>query len=177
MDLSLVLATGTDERAHPVLRRYFTDIFSRYLQNPPYEGALHVWSALNFGVHQLATRSRVSPDTERYLQVCGFSDSDLPAALIEAMPHTRVACCQPHAGTQPSVAALRQRLPPDAMPTDIHFTDGPFPTASFGLVAVFSEAASPDLSVWHHLLNPAGRILLIRRPHAHVAPMMSLHDA
>ena len=75
------------------------------------------------------------------------------------------------------MTALRARLPPDALPTDIHFTEGPHPAASFGLVAVFSEAEWPDLSPWRPLLNPAGRFLLIHRPQAHAAPTLSLHDA
>jgi hypothetical protein len=123
MDLRTVLADGSDSLGSPALARYYNGIFSRYLPQPNDVGAFRVRAALHFGVQQLATRSRVSPDTERYLQVGGFSANDLPAALIEAMPHTIVACRDAPEGTAEAVTRLRRLLPEDAMPRLIDLED------------------------------------------------------
>lgn len=175
MDLANVLTCGTDGLGHPVLARYYADLFARHLPAPEYEGAFRVRAALNFGVQQLATRSRVSPQTERYAQIGGFGAHDLPAALIEAMPHTIVACADPPPGCQAALSSLRDLLPVDALPHCVVMADAVLPPASFGLVAVFAAEDVLDIGPWRALLNPSGRVLLIRRQAAGTFPAMSLH--
>lgn len=173
MDLSDVLACGTDGLGHPVLAGYYRTLFERYLLAPDYAGAFRVRAALNFGVQQLATRSRVSPETERFLMVGGFSPDDLPAALIEAMPHTTVICLQPVEGCAQALIAMRERLPADAFPDSVILAPQTLPQAGFGLIALF--ASTPDLGRWQGLLNPHGRLLLITRTDAEAPPTLSLH--
>lgn len=175
MDLADVLACGTDGLGHPVIARYFDRLFERYLPTPDYTGAFRVRAALNFGVQQLATRSRVSPDTERYLQVGGFDAHDLPAALIEAMPHTTVFYRRPADGCAAALAATRAKLPNDAFPTIVALTPDDTPDARFGLIAMFAEGPVPDVTAFMRRLSPRGRLLLVWRATADIAPALSLH--
>lgn len=161
MDLAALLADGTDGIGHPVLAGYYAELFRRLLPASSYEGSFRVRAALNFGVQQLATRSRISPETEMYLQVGGIDAFDLPAALIEAMPHTRVACLAPPFGTGDALAAMRACLPTDAMPDDICLNPAVLPKAGFGLIAVFADA--DDFTDLRPLLGATGRILRIGR--------------
>jgi hypothetical protein len=175
VDLSDVLACGTDGLGHPVLAGYYRSLFERALPAPDYAGAFRVRAALNFGVQQLATRSRVAPETERYLQIGGFSADDLPAALIEAMPHTIVACLQPVEGCERALASLRAKLPGDALPDSVMLTSFALPGVSFGLIALFADGSAPDIGRWLGLLNPRGRLLLVHRGDAQARPTLSLH--
>lgn len=168
MDLAALLADGTDGLGHPVLAGYYAGLFRRLLPAPAYEGCFRVRAALNFGVQQLATRSRISPEIEMYLQVGGIDAFDLPAALIEAMPHTRVVCLHPPVGTAEALARLRAALPGDAMPTDIRLDQATL-TVRFGFIAVFDDAQA-DFS---HLLGAGGTVLHIARTDTGVA----FHDA
>jgi hypothetical protein len=161
MDLSSVLHTRTDDLGHPTLQRYYSGIFASYLPSARYDGAFRVRAALNFGVQQLATRSRMNRAGERYLQIGGNAADDLAAALIHAMPHTDVnwrpgRCGPDEDAVREAVAALRAQLPPDGMPENIRFADDAFPDGCFGLIAVFGHA---DLAALGPLLNPQGRIL------------------
>lgn len=175
MDLADVLACGTDGLGHAVLAHYYDALFARYLPAPDYEGAFRVRAALNFGVQQLATRSRVAPETERYLHIGGFDADDLPAALIEAMPHTIVACLRPVEGCERALATLRAGLPDDALPRSIVLTSPALPRESFGLIALFADGLGPDIGQWLGLLNPRGRLLLVHRGDCDVRPTLSLH--
>lgn len=175
MDLSDVLACGTDGLGHPVLTRYYRDLFERCLPAPDYVGAFRVWAALNFGVQQLATRSRVAPETERYLQIGGISANDLPAALIEAMPHTMVDCLAPPDGTAQSLFELRTQLPLDGLPDRVTLRPAALPLACFGLIALFHDGPTPDIARWINHLNAGGRLLLVHRARAEAPPTLSLH--
>jgi hypothetical protein len=77
----------------PALDEYFTELFWKQLQEPAGNYMLHC--ALNFGVQELAVRSRVSPQTEQFLQIGCFNDRDFAAAIINGMGHTRAYFC-PH---------------------------------------------------------------------------------
>jgi len=177
MDLATVLADGTDGLGHPSLERYFRDIFASYLPSDPYPGAFRVWAALNFGVQQLATRSRINRARERYFQFGGFHATALAAALIEAKPHTDVNWSGADvAGTDAAIAALRARMPGDAMPEIVRVNEAEPPRASFGLVVVFADGLVPELAGYCHLLNPSGRILLVHRANPAVPPVLTLHD-
>jgi hypothetical protein len=173
MDLSSVLHAGTDDLGHFTLHRYFAGIFASYLPQESYEGAFRVRAALNFGVQQLATRSRMNRAGERYLQIGGNAADDLAASLIHAMPHTDVnwrpgASGPDEDAVRAALSALRAQLPPDGMPENIRFADDTFPEGCFGLIAVFGEA---DLGGLGPLLNAQGRILHIE------GSTMTLHDA
>lgn len=171
MDLRTVLADGTDGLGSSPLERYFRDIFALYCPPLPYEGAFRVRAALNVGVQQLATRSRMNRAGERYLQVGGFDAWDLPAALIEAMAHTDVNWVSAGAdrgATEAALAALRGRLAADAMPEIVRVDEADPPVACFGLIAVFSERPV-DLAPFVPLLNPAGRIVVVQRDAGGVA--------
>ena len=146
MDLAQVLADGTDGLGNATLARYYRDIFASFPE--VYPGAFRVRACLHVGIQQLATRSRVAPDRERFLQVGCFDPRDLEAASIEAMEHT----------------VMLQAASPSGLAD-----------ASFGLVVVFSEGAEADLSSFVGLLNPAGRILSVYRQTALIPPTISLH--
>ena len=146
MDLEAVLADGTDVLGNPALARYYRAILP---SPPPYPGAFRVQAVLHFGVQQLATRSRVSPLTERYLQIGGFHASDRDAALAEAMEHTQI----------------------------VEAPEGSNISGVFGFIAVFSEGAKPDPDLFRPLLNPIGRILAIHRLSATDRPCLALHHA
>ncbi len=173
MDLSSVLLTRTDDLGHPALHRYYTGIFALHLAAETYEGAFRVRAALNFGVQQLATRSRINRAGERYLQIGGNAADDLAASLIHAMPHTDVNW-QPGASgpdeqsVRAALTTLRAELPPDGMPENIRFADDNLPVACFGLIAVFGLA---DLATLRPLLNPQGRIIHIK------GSTITLHEA
>ncbi len=168
MRLASVLEDGTDGLGHPVLATYYRAVFGAFLPDASYRGCFRVRVALNFGVQQLATRSRIAPDDAGYLQIGGFDAFDLPAALIEAMPHTRVVCLHPPVGTAEALARLRAALPGDAMPTDIRLDQATL-TVRFGFIAVFDDAQA-DFS---HLLGAGGTVLHIARTDTGVA----FHDA
>lgn len=174
MDLRAVLACGTDGLGHAVLAQYYRNLFARYLPADGYDGSFRVRAALNFGVQQLATRSRFSPDTERYLQVGGFDALDLPAALIEAMPHTRVTCLQPVEGAAESLMRLRRALPADALPVDIRIAEADLAPASFGFIALF-PAAMGAIESWRRFLSPLGTLISIELPEQGMAPLIRLH--
>ena len=161
MDLSSVLRTGTDDLGHPALQRYYSGIFASYLPEAAYDGAFRVRAALNFGVQQLATRSRLNRARERYLQIGGNAADDLAAAMIHAMPHTDVNWRPGRSGpdeaaVRAALATLRAQLPPDGMPENIRFADDVFPEGCFGLIAVFGDV---DFAALEPLLNAQGRIL------------------
>lgn len=163
MDLASVLLAGTDDLGHSTLQRYYAGIFASYLPVGAYEGAFRVRAALNFGIQQLATRSRLNRARERYLHIGGNAADDLAAAMIHAMPHTDVnwrpgASGPDEPAMRAALAALRAQLPPDGMPENIRFADDEMPHGCFGLIAVFGAA---DLSALRPLLNPQGRILHI----------------
>jgi len=175
MDLAALL--DCDAAGHSTLAAWYGDIFRAMPAD--YPGAFRVRAALNFGVQQLATRSRMARGQERYLQLGNFSPHDLPAAVTHAMPHTNVAWLPFSDGdeTLALLAALRGRLGRDDMPEDIFRIDAwPVAPELFGFIAVFAEGDAPDLAGLRALLTPAGRILLIQRAGAEVAPAMSLHD-
>jgi hypothetical protein len=175
VDLSEVIADGTDGLGHDTLARYYRGLFGRYLPDSGYAGCFRVRAALNFGVQQLATRSRVSPGSERYLQVGGYAAHDLAAALIEAMPHTRVVFVMPAPGTQIALIGLREVLGADAMPDVIDVATSCMLEGVFGLIAIFAEGAMPTLEPWRRWLNPGGKILLVHRVHEWSEPRLSLH--
>lgn len=181
MDLAEVLACGTDRLGHDTLAAYYADLFASVPGD--YPGAFRVRAALHFGVQQLATRSRMAREREQFLQIGGFSTEDLPAALIQAMPHTRVTWT---AGASrlsapridAAMARQRARLPGDAMPEEVVLAETvPDAPGCFGLIAVLSEGEAPDLAPWRGLLNPVGRILLAHRAGPTVEPVLRLHDA
>jgi hypothetical protein len=175
MDLAALL--DCDAAGHPTLAAWYGVVFQAMPMD--YPGAFRVRAALNFGVQQLATRSRMARGQERYLQLGNFSPHDLPAAVAHAMPHTNVAWLASADGDETAalLAALRGRLCRDDMPEDIFRIDAwPVAPERFGLIAVFAEGAAPDLAPLRPLLTSAGRILLIRRPDARTAPVMTLHD-
>lgn len=175
MDLSELIADGTAGLGHATLARYYRGLFSRYLPDSGYAGCFRVRAALNFGVQQLATRSRVSPSSERYLQVGGYAAHDLAAALVEAMPHTRVVVVEPAPGTEIALTGLREVLGVDAMPDAIDVARSCQLEGVFGFIAVLAEGAMPGLEPWRRWLNPAGKILLVHRVDAWSEPSLSLH--
>ena len=175
MDLAALLEC--DAAGHSTLAAWYGEVFRAMPMD--YPGAFRVRAALNFGVQQLATRSRMARGQERYLQLGNFSPYDLPAAVTHAMPHTNVAWLPAADGDETEVllAALRGRLGCDDVPEDIVRIEAwPMAPAQFGLIAVFAEGVAPDLAPLRALLTSAGRILLIWRANAMAAPVMTLHD-
>jgi len=199
MDLIELLSEATiDSRraarpvqlGNPTLDRYYTDLFPQAL--PGSDGQHLLQAALNFSVQQLATRSRVSPEREQFVQVGSLAPSDFAAGLINAMPHTKAYWAPGFtsvtaAQTEDVTVKLRERVAADAMPEHVGISDQPwrdclgsFPPGALGLVVVMSDRVAgelvPCVDLARSRVHSAGRVLVCeallgaRRPTALASP-------
>lgn len=174
------------ELGNPTLDRYYSTIFPQMLPKPSGEYLLQV--ALNFSVQQLATRSRVAPEREQFVQIGSLAPTDFAAGLINAMPHTKVFWAPGFtsvtaAETEATTRQLREALPRDALPAHVGVSDQPwqeclgsFAPGALGLVAVMSDRVTEDMVACIELarsrVHTAGRVVVfeallgMRRPAA-----------
>jgi hypothetical protein len=183
MDLIDVLTDATVESGdndlvvtlgYAALDTYYDELHARFL--PRQSGQKLVRTALNFAVQQLATRSRVSRERERFLQLGGFDAADLAASLLGGMPHTMVQWVPGFTSVSAADAAevvddVRAMLPEDGMPHQIAITSQDWRelvstarAGAYGLIAVFSDrntqVMAECVAALRRLLHQDGRVLV-----------------
>lgn len=144
---------------------------------------------LNFAVQQLATRSYVNPQNERYLQVGSFRDDDFAAALVGGMPHTRAFYLGEwgsgsNSGAQDVLNRTRSELACDDLASAeivVARVDewlGSQPDASFGAICLVGAAGAVALKncvdEFGRLLNPGGRLLILQQAQRDETPEYGL---
>ncbi len=163
---------------NPGLDKYYADIFGRMIA--PLGGTYLLHVILNFALQQLATRSRASRDTEGYLQIGSFTESDFAAALVNSMPQTETVwlpgCGQIGTSmTRDGVDTVKAKLPADGMSEHCFVLDQNWPAffsspprVKFGFIAIIIQDQPESIPDLLHAVLPhthtQSRILLVQTP-------------
>lgn len=170
--MTALVPSGIAAESRAALDAYYDDLFARFL--PSRSGNKLVRISLNFGLQQLATRSRVARERERCLILGGFDPSDLASGLLNAMPQTMVQWARGFTRVMAAEVAeivdeVRALLPQDGMPHDVVITNDdwssvPAVPGTYGLIVVFADADQPVttgcIAKLRRLVHENGQVLV-----------------